>query len=100
MTYFDHGTRCAAAAALDLDLDARDVMLGLVDVGAVNTDMLSAQQVLSIRSVLGDLRGNKVPVVIAPCGRGEVAAIADALLEDLEPIARSIVGLPVGALDM
>jgi hypothetical protein len=93
ITYLDHGTWGTAAAASDLDLHARDVVLGLVDVGAVNTNVLSAHQVLSVGSVLGDLRGNEVAVVIAPCGRGEIATVADTFLVDLEPIARSIVFL-------
>jgi ABC-type Co2+ transport system permease subunit len=91
--YLDHGTGATATAAGDLDLHARDVMLGLIDVGTVNTNVLSADQVFSVGGVLGDLCGNEVAVVVAPGGRGEVAAIADTLLVDLEPIARSIVGL-------
>ena len=33
----DHGTGAAAATVLDLDLNARDVVLGLLDVRSVNT---------------------------------------------------------------
>jgi hypothetical protein len=92
----DQGAGCAAATTLDLDLHARDVVLGLVDVGAVNTNVLNADEVLSVGSVLGDLGGNEVAVVVAPGGGGEVAAIADALLEDLEPATRSVVGSGTG----
>lgn len=81
----DSGTGGTAAATLNLDLHARDVVLGLVDVGAVNTNVLEAGEVLSVGSVLGDPGRNVIPVVIAPGGRGEIAAIADTLLVDLEP---------------
>jgi hypothetical protein len=89
----DHGTGSTAAAALNLDLHARDVVLGLVDVGAVNTNVLGAEQVFAVGGILGDLGGNEVAVVITPGGGGEVTAIADTLLVDLEPVARSIVFL-------
>jgi hypothetical protein len=87
----DHGAGRAAAAANDLDLHARDVVLGLVDVGAVNTNVLGADEVLAVGSVLGDLGRDEVAVVVAPCGGGEVTAVANTLLEDLEPVAGSIV---------
>jgi hypothetical protein len=68
-------------------------MLRLVDVRTMNTDVLSAHKVLSVRSVLGNLRSNIVPVVVTPGGGGEVAAVADALFVDLKPITRTIVCL-------
>lgn len=68
-------------------------MLRLVDVRTMNTDVLSAHKVLSVRSVLGNLGSDPVPVVVTPGGRGEVAAVADAFFEDLEPITRTIVFL-------
>jgi len=89
----DEGTGGTTTAAYDLDLHAPDVVLWLVDVGAMNTNVLHAHQVLSVGSILGDLRSNEVPVVIAPGGRSEITSLADALLVDLEPITRSIVGL-------
>lgn len=68
-------------------------MLRLVDVRAVNTNVLHADKVLSVGSVLGDLGSNPVPVVVAPGSGGEVTTVANTLFVDLEPIARSVVGL-------
>jgi hypothetical protein len=87
----DHGAGLAATATLDLDLHAGDVVLGLVDVGAVNTNVLSAHKVLAVRRVLGDLGGDVVTVPGAPAGVLEVTS-AETLLEDLEPVARTVVG--------
>jgi hypothetical protein len=87
----DHGAGVAAAATRDLDLHAGDVVLGLVDVRAVNTNVLSAHKVLAVRRVLGDLGGDVVTVPGAPAGVLEVCS-AEALLEDLEPVARAVVG--------
>jgi hypothetical protein len=87
----DHGAGVAAAATRDLDLHAGDVVLGLVDVGAVNTNVLSAHKVLAVRRVLGDLGGDVVTVPGAPAGVLEVCS-AETLLEDLEPVARAVVG--------
>ena len=66
-------------------------MLRLVDVGAVNTNVLNADEVLAVGSVLGDLGRDPVTVVGAPGVAGEVTVAADTLLEDLEPVTRSIV---------
>lgn len=68
-------------------------MLGLVHVGTVNTDVLHADEVLAVGGILGDLGRNPVPVVGAPGVAGEVTVAADTLLEDLEPVARTVVGL-------
>lgn len=93
VAYLDHGTGRTAAAALDLDLKARYVMLRLVNVGAVNTNVLKTDEVFAVRSVLRDLSRNVIPVVVAPGSGGEVATVADTLFVDLEPIARAVVGL-------
>jgi len=66
-------------------------VLGLVDVGAVNTNVLKTDKVLAVGGVLWDLRSDVVLAIIAPGGRGEVATVANALLMDLEPVARSVV---------
>lgn len=93
VAYLDHGTGGTTAATLNLDLKARDVVLRLVDVGAVNTDVLETNKVLAVRGVLGDLGSDEVPIVVAPSGGSEVATVTDTLLVDLEPVARAIVGL-------
>lgn len=92
----DDGTGLAAAATSNLDLDARDVVLGLVDVGAVDTNVLNTEEVLAAGGILGDGGGDPVTVVGAPGLVGEVGVgVADTLLEDLEPVARAVVGLDV-----
>ena len=92
--YLEGGTGGTVTTVGDLDLQAADLVLGLVDVGAVNTNVLKNHLVLSLGSVRGDTAGNVVPVVVAPGGRGEVTTIADTLLVDLEPVtANSTVGL-------
>lgn len=89
----DHGARLAATTAGNLDLHAGDVVLGLVDVGAVNTNVLEADEVLAVGGVLGDGGSDSVLVVGAPGVAGEVTAAAVTLIEDLEPVARSVVRL-------
>jgi hypothetical protein len=93
VAYLHSGAGGTAAATCDLDLHAGDVVLRLVDVGTVNTNVLHADEVLSVGSVLGDLGSDPVTVVVAPGGGGEVTTVADTLLVDLEPLARSVVGL-------
>lgn len=89
----DSGARSTATTTLNLDLHARDVVLGLVDVGAVDTNVLETHEVLSVGSVLGDRGSDSVLVVAAPGGAGEVTAAAVTLIKDLEPRARSVVRL-------
>lgn len=87
-------TRSTATATLNLDLNARNVVLRLVDVRPVDTDVLEAHQVLAVGSILGDLGRNPVPVVGAPGIGGEVSVAADTLLEDLEPVTvDTVIGL-------
>lgn len=58
--------------------------------------MLRAEEILSVRSVLGDRGRDPVAVPGAPGVGGEVAAgVADTFLLDLEPVARAIIGLDV-----
>lgn len=58
--------------------------------------MLGAEKILAVGSVLGDSSGDGVLVPAAPSIGSEIAAlVADTLLEDLEPLARSIVGLDI-----
>jgi hypothetical protein len=108
-----HGSRDAATATDDLDLDAGDVVLGLVDVRAVDTcnslvkllgsddfvgltDVLSTEEVLAIGSIGGDDSTKSVLVPAAPGLTGEVGAgVADTLVVDLEPVALAVVGLDV-----
>lgn len=86
-TYLDSGTGGTVTATLNLDLHAGDVVLRLVDVGAVNTNVLETGKVLAAGSILGDRGRNVIPVVIAPGGRGEITTIANTELVDLEPVA-------------
>lgn len=89
----DHGAGGSGTTTLDLDLKAGDVVLGLVDVGAVDTDVLETGEVLAVRGVLGDLGGDPVTVVVAPSGGGEVTTVTDTKLVDLEPVTGTVVGL-------
>jgi len=92
----DEGTRCAGAPALNLDLDARDIVLGLVDVRAVYANVLEADEVLAVRDVPRNVGCQVVLIVRAPSIGGEVGSVAaDAFLFDLEPVARAVVGLDV-----
>lgn len=93
----DHlGVDSAVRATGNLDLSARDVVLGLVDVGSVDTDVLNSEEVLAVRGTLGDLDVERGGVVVAPGVLGEVTTgVADTLLHDLEPVAVSLVGLDV-----
>jgi len=87
----DHRARGTGSSVLDLDLHARHVVLWLVDVGAVDTNVLDADEVLAVGSVLGDLGCDGVAAIVTPCGGGEVATVAHTLLEDLEPVAGAVV---------
>jgi hypothetical protein len=93
----DHlGIDLAVGAAGNLDLSARDVVLGLVDVRSVDTDVLNSEEVLAVGGTLGDLDVERGGVVVAPGVLGEVTTgVADTLLHDLEPVAISLVGLDV-----
>ena len=58
--------------------------------------MLETGEVLAAGSILGDLGGKEVPVVITPSGVGEVGVlVANALLVDLEPVSGPVVGLHI-----
>jgi hypothetical protein len=58
----------------------------------VDANVLCAHEVLAVGRVLGNLGGDEVAVVVAPCGGSEVAAVADTLFEDLEPVTGTVVG--------
>ena len=59
-------------------------------------DVLGANEVLSVRGVPRDRRRDGILVPGTPRIGGKIATlVADALLEDLEPVARPIVGLHV-----
>jgi hypothetical protein len=86
----------AGATTGDGDLHAGDVVLGLVDVGSVDTDVLNTEEVLAIGGTLGDLDIGGGRVVVAPGVLGEVTAgVADTLLHDLEPVTVTLVGLDI-----
>jgi hypothetical protein len=90
------GVDLAGAATGNLDLSARDVVLGLVDVRSVDTDVLNAEEVLAVGGSLGNLDIGGRGVVVAPGVLGEVTAgVADTLLHDLEPITGAVVGLDI-----
>ncbi|KAL5882823.1 hypothetical protein ACKVWC_011548 [Pyricularia oryzae] len=82
----------------DLDLHAGDVELGLAVVGAVQTNVLTAEQVLAVGDGGGD---DGVDVVLAPAAPGVgaealgAALLADQALVDLVPVI-SLVSLCVG----
>lgn len=62
----------------------------------VHTNVLGAEQMLSVRAVLGNLGGDPIPAPSASSVLGKVAArAADPLLEGLKPVSRSVVGLHV-----
>ena len=84
----DSRTGGSAAAASDLDLGTADIVLGLVDVGSVNTNVLNAEEVFTIGGVLGDSGTDGVLAVRAPGALSEVTAgRADSVFVDLEPFA-------------
>lgn len=61
-------------------------------------DVLATDEVLAVRGVLGDGCRDRVPVPGAPgVGREVAAFVADTLLENLEPLARPVVGRHVVA---
>jgi hypothetical protein len=94
----DGGAGNAVAAASDLDLHTRDIVLRLVDVGAVDANVLEADEVLAAGGIGGDGGLHGVAVPGAPGVGGEVTALAaDALLEDLEPVSGAVVGLDIVA---
>jgi len=80
------GARSAASTVHNLDLDARNVVLRLVDVASVDTNVLVAHQVLAGRSAKRNFGGDVVAAPGAPGVAGEVSVCADTLLEDLEPV--------------
>ena len=88
----DHGAGSAVATVGHLDLNARDVVLRLVDVGPVDTDVLEADEVLARGGAGGDLGGKSVLAPGAPCILGEVSGAASTLLVDLEPVTGTVVG--------
>lgn len=90
------GVDLAGAATGNLDLSARDVVLGLVDVRSVDTDVLNTEEVLAVGGSLGNLDIGGRGVVVAPGVLGEVTAgVADTLLHDLEPVTGAVVGLDI-----
>lgn len=93
----DHlGVNLAGTTTGDSDLHAGDVVLGLVDVGSVDTDVLDTEEVLTIGGTLGDLDIGGGRVVVAPGVLGEVTTgVANTLLHDLEPVTVTLVGLDI-----
>lgn len=98
----DLGGLCAGGqgggvGALDADLGARVVELGLAVVGAVDGDVLGAHQVLAVGQGLGHLELDLVLAVHAPAVVLQVAGhegvLAEQRLVDLDPVARAVVRL-------
>jgi hypothetical protein len=79
----------------NLNLDARDEVLWLVDVRAVDTNVLETHEVLATGNTSWDLSCEPVTVPCAPSRGGEVAAVANSLLEDFEPLSAAIIALDV-----
>lgn len=62
----DHGTGTTLAVAADLDLGTFVVELGVAVLGAVQGDVLDADEVLAGRGVVGDAEGDGGLVPCAP----------------------------------
>lgn len=70
--------------------------LGLIVLGAVETHVLGADEVLAGRSVGGDLELELRHAVSAPGIFGQIAAlVAESLLPDLKPVTVALVLLDV-----
>jgi hypothetical protein len=87
----------SVASARDLDLSTAVVELSLAPVCAVETNVLSTDEVLAVWDALGDCEGHSV---LAPCAPslflGVATGVADGLLVDLEPVTGAVVGTSRG----
>lgn len=87
----DHGAWDTGTVAGDLDLGAAVVEFGLAVVGAVDTDVLGADEVFTGRSADGDVEFNAVLVPGAPGVTLDVALGAETNLLDQEPVTITLV---------
>ena len=88
----DQRTGVAASGTIDLELQALNVELSLVDMALVEADMLHTHEVLARRCLGRD--GELHPVLLprAPVSVLGSIALAETRLPHLEPVARSVVG--------
>lgn len=100
----DHGAWDAGAVAGNLDLGAAVVELGLAIVGAVDTDVLGADEVFTGRGADRNIEFNVVLVPAAPGVPLDVSLGAETGLLDQEPVTVALVLLDgagsLGHVDM
>lgn len=89
----DSASRSRPSAARHADLSTPIVELSFTAVGAMQTNMLSANEILAVLDFGGDLERNTVLVPSAPSILLDVATrVANGLLVDLEPATGAVIG--------